>query len=359
MSSVPQRVSPSQLPALAQCPCYQASRKPSPAADRGGAQHRILSQWIKGGGVGVSGDLNPQEIAQVKWAYHWIRQISDGQKVEVDVRMTLKDKRGMQYMSGSADAIIVPYLIDDDESVIQVVDYKSGEMYDYKRQMFAYALMAMDKYRAGAVLVREAYGRYEKAAPPYRVVREQAQESVMEVVRAVSDPKREPHPCDYCGWCDHAGRCIALGMEVEQIVLAQGGLYSYDPSELARNPEELLRAYQVTDHVTAWAAAVKDWCNELFVKQGTHIPEGSGYYVQERNGSRGLKDITTARAASSLDPVVFDDACSVTLGKLVALYAEHFGLTEKAAEEKVLEELGGVIVRGAPSRYLAKKRGKG
>jgi len=358
MSTVPQRVSPSQLPALAQCPCYQASRKPSPAADRGGAQHRILSKWIKGGCVGASGDLNPQETAQVRWAYHWIRQISDGQKVEVDVRMTLKDARGVQYMSGSADAVVVPYLIDDDESVIQIVDYKSGEMYDYHRQMFAYALMAMDKYRAGAVLVREAYGRYEKAAPPYRVAREQAQESVMEVVRAVGDPKREPHPCDYCGWCENAGRCVALGVEAEKIVIAQGGLFSYDPQELARNPEELLRAYKVTDYVTAWSEAIKEWANELFVKQGTHIPEDTGYYVQERKGSRGVKDVTAARAASFLEPDIFDRACSVTFGKLVEVYGVECGLTEKEAASAVLAELGGLVVRGVPSKYLAKKRGK-
>jgi hypothetical protein len=194
-------LSPSSLPALASCPRYRKGPG-SEAAERGRLQHETLSAMLQKTEVPPS-PLTAGELDQVLWAANHISQYA-GMNLHVEERLSLVDHDFAEITFGTADAIAIKQTQHGD--TLTLFDYKSGEQRNYRPQMAAYALMAMDRFGFNLCHVHEVYGRF-RWVEKYTLSRTEADAIVYPIIEAVNDTSRPASLCGYCAWCADAGTC--------------------------------------------------------------------------------------------------------------------------------------------------------
>lgn len=330
---------PSSMPALASCPCY----KPGPtgeAAATGRLLHTAVECLLTGKPAPV---LDFDEAAQVEWANGWIREHTGPNRL-VEERLTLLDDDWNVMTFGTADAL--------DPAVPIVIDFKSGQIHDYRPQTDTYALMFMRRFSLKQTTVAVLYGRL-RHVDSYTITLDEAYAAVMPILRRIADPARKPVPCDYCPWCGDRTTCPALIGMTREVILGRGGkppeTFHFseitDPKAFAEIADKVRFARKVVEE--AYKSML--FHGKKLIESGATVP---GYALKDRKGKRAITDIMKAFESIGLPPDEFISACSASLPQLEKILAAHEGIKLAAAKRELQNRINGLISEGQPSKYL-------
>lgn len=186
----------SSLPKLALCGQYEGASGTSEAAARGTRLDTLFrAAWLAG--ELVQGDLPLDDYDALRWALRQC-ELLGGRNVD----MTTEE---------DACRICTPGL-DHIGTVDGIawrggwsVDLKSGQQYDYRAQMAAYALGAMEMSQTWFWSTHILYCD-QRSITTHAWSYEEAQRTVREVLANVGTAAREN---DYCGWCAKSLTCGA------------------------------------------------------------------------------------------------------------------------------------------------------
>lgn len=310
------RYSPSSLPALNACPLWKSEG--GAAANHGTLLHQALYDLKTKGQYNREGLTLDDEI-MIEWCAERVPEWSEYEK-RVIIR---DDATGEELTFGTADAICR----DGDTSI--VTDYKFGMRHDYRAQMAAYALGAMQEHGTHSAVCGVLYGRL-KSEEIYRFNYNDAYKIVNGIIKKAK-AGGEPKVNDFCGWCANKLHCPAF----TGVVRATGAdVVPIDDSQLI-DPAVIATALEVADKALQWAERVKARAKEL-AESGVKVP---GWKLSERTTRREVQDITGACKATGIRPDAFLQACSVKIGELEKLYYDEVGAKSKAEAKRTVAEL--------------------
>ena len=219
----------SSLPKLALCGQYEGAQGTSPAAERGTKLDAAFRHiWTTS--EFPNWDLPEEDAQAVRWAINEclrLNGIRDGLTTsEFQCRIYTA---GMDHR-GTADGVALKGQ--------WLVDLKSGQIYDYRAQMAAYALGLMETH------FQQHWTTHLLFCDQRQVVtHEWTYRSAYDLVRSVLDnvgtPPREN---DYCGWCARSLTCSArVQSQSLAVQTAEHAITPQDGSFLAvlQDPERL------------------------------------------------------------------------------------------------------------------------
>lgn len=322
---------PSSLPALAQCPKFESGGT-SDFAEAGTARHHALSAMLMNNDESLAFALpDESERDAVIWAADYIRLKAP----TTDYPLRCEEKRewtGPDFSDreGTPDVTCGNHIFD-----------LKWRRRDYTAQMADYALAVMEHVCFESVTIHILYGAF-KQIEVIQLDYATASRIVLDILTRANDPKSEPNPCDYCGWCAKRLTCNALLNRVNTVVENREDwrLASYHSSEIL-TAEEMGKALRLAKALGAWCEAVEHHAREM-ARNGI-VPEG--FKVQERKGNRFIASITEAYSRSGLSQEDFIAACEIKFSSLVELYAAQNGLKKAAAEREMERKLGEVVQR--------------
>ena len=136
--------------------------------------------------------------AEVVWAARYISKMAGRRKLHIEKRIVVM--RGDEEITfGTLDAYCKGHLF----------DLKTGRQRDYKAQMAAYALGAMQQFGDKKLTCHLVYSK-SREVETFDLTYEEASDIVYNIVDSVNDPTRSPWPCEYCAWCGRKDTCTAL-----------------------------------------------------------------------------------------------------------------------------------------------------
>jgi hypothetical protein len=333
-------LSPSALPMLEQCPCFERAEDVAALAleprdfnpsyrDRGTELHLAFEHLFRGHELPKESVLTGVEREQIEWAVDKAKMlVSADHPVEIEQRLVLMDDDFNVVTYGTGDLVNGP----------QLFDLKTGDLHNYWLQMACYALMQMDRIGVDVTTIYLLFSRLRKIIE-LTINRDVAHARVMGVVQSVLDPDRRPKANPYCRWCKKIMTCEAVyklqdGTETDRYEIN-------DPIDLS---DALVRA-----------RVLHEWCERVqaharnFAMAGTDIP---GFELKSRQGAREIMDVKRAYELSGLLPNEFIQLCSLPVGKLEAAIAVKEGMKPSAAQRAVNERLADVIARRSPTLSL-------
>jgi len=185
----------SSLPKLALCGQYQsAPGESSAAAQRGTRLDAIFREaWVTGE---IPRDFPDDEAAVVMWAINALLRCrtSDADIVATSEYLCKVRTPGMEHV-GTADAVCVHGRWH--------ADLKTGQIYDYKAQMAAYALGLMHQHLVDRWTAHVLFADQQKIVT-YNFTYAEADDIVQAVLKNVGTA---PVINEYCGWCAHSLTC--------------------------------------------------------------------------------------------------------------------------------------------------------
>jgi hypothetical protein len=186
----------SSLPKLALCGQYESKSEISAAAYRGTKLDTIFREaWVTGE---IPTDLADEEATVVMWAINALLRCrtSDADIVATSEHLCKVRTPGMQHV-GTADAVCVHGR--------WLADLKTGQIYDYKAQMAAYALGLMHEHLVDRWTAHLLFADQQEIVT-YSFTYAEADYIVQAVLKNVGTA---PVINDYCGWCAHSLTCLA------------------------------------------------------------------------------------------------------------------------------------------------------
>ncbi|XHR30879.1 MAG: DUF2800 domain-containing protein [Chthoniobacteraceae bacterium] len=204
---------PSNLPKLAECPCYDSNPNAGPAAARGSALDALFRARMQGDlhQAEMFYQANGEDIAAVEWAVTSLKVLAGDSPVvtrEEDCRVTIP---GFE-KPGTADALVLQKFAH--------ADLKTGAMRNYREQMAAYALGLMDAHFASEWTAYLLFCDQRELVTIHFTYAE-AKTVVEGVVSAYNDATKKPALCEYCGWCSKEETCearLALAQDAVAVV---------------------------------------------------------------------------------------------------------------------------------------------
>jgi len=335
-------LSPSKLDAIALCPLFR-SGPVGDAAKKGTAQHEYGEALLKNVPWNVDG-LSAAERENVEWYVDYVHTIASGD-LEVEQELELLGPNFEQITFGTVDA----------GAGVDIFDYKSGEMREYRRQMACYALMRIRQKGLDRVTAHICYGKFKKVVK-HTFTEAEAWELIESTLATYYNPNRQPMPCEYCAWCANIKTCRPMAKTVDILTAhiapeASEGLILWEPSAMA-DVAQVGRALNVARIVSQWADAVEKHA-KLMLEGGNQVP---GWSLLEKQGARQIKDVTKAFALSGLSEAAFLKACKVGIGELEEQWAKEKGIKKAAAKREVNVALADVIENKKPFKQLIKQK---
>lgn len=201
----------SSLPKLALCGQYEGAPGTSPAAERGTKLDQAFRHaWTTG--EFPDWDLPEEDADAVRWALAQCYRLGGGidglTTDEDDCRITTG---GIDHR-GTADGVAVRGR--------WLVDLKSGQIYDYKAQMAAYALGLMQQHFEQEWTTHLLFCDQKQT-----VIHRWTYQSASDMVRGVlSNVGSGPRENDYCGWCAKSLTCPARVQAKDSALVTVAGL---------------------------------------------------------------------------------------------------------------------------------------
>ncbi len=205
--TTPTLLRPSALPKLAECRAYEGKPGTSPAAERGTRLDRIIRDiWSRDGeATELLARLASEDAEAVNWALDTMERLAEGATIETREAELAAACPVAGIRPGTMDALCVERAF--------LVDFKTGQIRNYREQMAAYALACMDAYFADSwtahllfvdqqVVITHDFTWYEARA----------------IVEGVRDMPVEPTACEYCTWCARFGTCLVPRAQVAEVV---------------------------------------------------------------------------------------------------------------------------------------------
>jgi hypothetical protein len=352
------RIRPSSLPALAQCPDFEADPVGRDYTTRGTERHASLARFVLAFLNAAKSDnaeaereraldgMDEEERDAIEWAAEYVQLHAPFADfpVEVETRRAFVGP-DWERIPGTLDIRCGPVVFD--------FKWRFG---DYWEQQAAYALTLL---QAGAAKVdcHLMFGQPRKARK--RVFTEPEAESVVfPIVEAAQDPNRKPRACDFCGWCAKRLTCPEITDGVRAAMMGRGdwGLKNWHVSEIS-DPAEMAKALRVARRLKPWCDSAEFHAREMAVKQGRTLP---GFKLKTRAGSVRVDNLPGAFAKLGMPQAEFLRCCEVKLNPpkdksrpgLVDLYARHSVLKVAQAKADILRRLEGFYSITPAVQYL-------
>lgn len=262
---------PSSLPKLHSCPCYVGKPGTSAAAERG----TRVDAWIRAalaGDESYKGKAPADELRAVEWAVAKVRDLAMSEEVytrEEDCRA--ESALPKIYVNGTMDTVC--------PALSWLVDYKTGQIRDYKAQMAAYALACMEMYFADDWTAHLLFAD-QREVVTYRFTAAEARAYLEEVTSGAVAPS----PCDYCTWCARYTSCPALNAMAQQALATAAELPAPTPAAVSTakrgdlvpsvlapilaDTEKAAAFCDAVDVVTGWAEIVKQSVKDKIAASG-------------------------------------------------------------------------------------------
>jgi hypothetical protein len=316
----------SALPKLALCGQYEGAPGTSPAAERGTKLDAAFRHaWTTG--EFPDWDLPEEDAEAVRWAINQCISLgggADGLTTEEDKCRILTG--GFEHR-GTADGVAVRGR--------WLVDLKSGQIYDYRAQMAAYALGLMQQHFEQDWTTHLLFCDQRQT-----VVHRWTYASASELVRSVlANVGTAPVENDYCGWCSKSLTCPARVATKDKALVTVAGLAPTVQDEgflaLLNDPDRLGQFLAACQTLDDFRDAAKEKARGL-LEAGVKVP---GWRLQK------------PRVTEFVDPEYIAQA--VESGKIGAANAIMAGgaLSAKKAEQ-LFSEAGAVMPEGIVARKI-------
>jgi hypothetical protein len=325
----------SSLPALAECPCFEASS--SDFADAGVDRHTALQKHFAGDDSLL--DLLPEEDqAGVRWAADYIR-----------VKANLTEHPLTWERENTSTAILPDFTeipgTPDAVCSLDIFDLKWRQR-DYTAQMAAYALMrlqAIDLNSNVEIRVHVLYACF-KRAEVLTFDLETAQSIIQPIADHYNDPNKKPTTCTYCGWCSKQLICDSFNQPALQAVQARDDwkLETWHPSQI-EDPHQMAKLLRAVPLLEKLCKSARYHAKEMVLNKGITIP---GFELKSENGKSSCFDVAGAFNAMPLTAAEFLQCCDVRL-ETSKTHPDKKGLVEMLKEKN-----------GHPSKAAAKREVK-
>lgn len=342
---------PSNFPAWSYCTHYKGTPVPEDdlenKANRGTLQHICLEDMFTGKGVDpiIVDVLTEEESEGLEWAYNWVSDNTPSPRL-CERKISMVDDDFELLYFGTIDLTWI-----DTDSVLHIMDYKTGNKRDYLAQLMGYALPCMIEYKVDKCIVHTCYTKFQTVEEVELTLAE-CRETVLGLLDDVKSGSIDPQPCDYCSWCSKASTCSALTDGAIKVV--QG--YVDSPFELAEyhssqitDPNQMYKALWIASKLEGWCKSVKKHAKDMSIEMGMPIPNTK---ICNRKGKETITDVNKALEMSGMTEYEFMSACSVSLDKLADVEAKSMKITKVQAKKDVVERLSSVIVTGKPTKYI-------
>lgn len=268
-------IRPSQLPSLEACRCWLPNDEPAgEAAQRGTKLDSIIREAlsrpdksvIKAAGA-LGATLKDNDEVACRWAVQHVLQLAEGTPI-ITREDELRAEHGIDTLKvGTMDTLIPERGI--------LIDYKSGQIRDYRAQMAAYALACMNAYFADEWTAVLLYIDQEETTY-MTFTRAEAER----LVRGIIDAPAEPHACDKCSWCGRKDDCPLRLQMVEQAKKQTEGLKKLTDkekelpekvtfvTELLKDPDKAAQFVEMAAVANSYAEAVKNGIKAQMKEKG-------------------------------------------------------------------------------------------
>jgi hypothetical protein len=317
----------SALPKLALCGQYEGAPGTSPAAERGTKLDAAFRHaWTTG--EFPDWDLPEEDAEAVRWAINQCISLgggADGLTTEEDKCRILTG--GFEHR-GTADGVAVRGR--------WLVDLKSGQIYDYRAQMAAYALGLMQQHFEQDWTTHLLFCDQRQT-----VVHRWTYASASELVRSVlANVGTAPVENDYCGWCSKSLTCPARVATKDKALVTVAGLAPTVQDEgflaLLNDPDRLGQFLAACQTLDDFRDAAKEKARGL-LEAGVKVP---GWRLQK------------PRVTEFVDPEYIAQA--VESGKIGAANAIMAGGALSAKKAQALWSAAGAVL---PDGIVARKIG--
>jgi len=355
-------LSPSSLPMLERCPCFE-STPAGEAAERGTIQHSALEHLIKNFKLKPEKaekaslkkfKLDSEEESQVRWAFRKVLELVEEHGLPVD---DIRQERRVTVVNNKFDQLTYGYIDIDCRHIL--FDYKSGQQRDSEAQIMAYAAGVMQE---GGIKNATAYILYGKDAyaQRYDFNIDQCMSRVEGIEKYVMNPDAKPLACEYCGWCKSHLTCPAVIKSMQIIGNTidpkdVDGLLSIKPGKADAKTLGKMKILALI--AGTWAKAVDAEARSRLMNGKKVVGWKGGY----RKGKQFITDLNNAHQAlvedaSYLSTEEFISCCSASVPKLAKAAQAALGVGEKKAREEIEGVLGDIVGRGAEIFYVTKEK---
>lgn len=234
---------PSMLPKLAQCGHFRSDPISGEAAQRGTLLDTAFRALLEGDSAPLMA-LDSEDAEAVQWAVKTVRMLAAGDALcskEAELKLTIPGFEN----GGTMDVACWPCLWSG--------DLKSGQIYDYRPQMAAYALGCMEREFADEWTTYLLFCD-QQVVETHRWTYESATEAIDEAL-ALYLGGVPPQTNGYCSWCANRWTCDARKEELGN--KAEFLLVEADPKTGMQGATSATLAKFV-----GWSKVVEDWAEE-------------------------------------------------------------------------------------------------
>lgn len=338
-------LAPSSWPGLDKCACFRPDKSETKYSRHGNDEHAILANLLRGLPVEWS-TVDQTERENIEWAFEYIK-LNSHSKIHVEERGRLLDDNFEQITFGRIDAWSFACL--NDQSAVDLFDYKSGQMRDYRAQLIAYALILLEKLGCQRCRVHCVYGRFRRVQK-FEITRQDAWDWVNRFLAQVRDPSKSPVACDYCAFCADRLTCPARIQQVNAIAKGRPdwALENYHSSQIT-DPKEMSKALKLARRIKDWCEAVEYHARKMALEKGMSLP---GFKVQNRAGRREVHNLSLAYQRCGLPQDVFLKCCDLRFGELEEAFATTHGMKVAAAKRELSTRLGDLVERRPDTKSI-------
>jgi hypothetical protein len=256
-------IRPSNLPKLAECPNYKPQKDAGPAAARGTLLDGVF-RAIMQGATELSVEITPDDFAAVQWAKQTLTLLAGGEQILTNEEDCVLFCPGIE-RPGTADAMVPTRRIG--------ADLKSGSIRNYREQMAAYALAAMEKH------FEEEWTMFllfcdQKEVVEHHFTLLEARQVVFAVIAAASVEDPIPSPCEYCKWCDRQTSCpVVVKPATEALAIsAQLTTEAFDFEAVLTNPRSLSDFLNACEALDTYREKAKQHARDLLAENPNSVP---------------------------------------------------------------------------------------
>lgn len=273
-------VRPSALPKLAACRCFEGAPGMSEAAERGTRIDKAIRvMWARMAGEEWAKDEELPELPSVDekdavvWAVDQLDELSHDGDMHLE---TCEAKlRAVSKVDGVKDGTMDGLCVEG----AFLVDFKSGQVRNYKEQMAAYALSCMDEYFADEWTAHLLFVDQRQ-----RVTLRFTADEAKRIVQDVLERPCEPEHCEYCTWCAKFATCPvvtgAVAAVQEAPALPACTAAAKSKGELPDVMEAMLTDHAKAHEFLSKLAVVNDWADELKKKLKEGLTDNDAYFTR-------------------------------------------------------------------------------
>ena len=340
----------------------------SPDADEGTMLHAAVAEHNLEG-------LNPEQTAAVQFCLDYLDKIvkESGKKVEAiyyEERLTIYDKNttlpeehagtGEILTEGIADVVVV-YT----DKTADVIDWKfgRGEVPDVKEnyQTAAYTLGVYQRFNCSEVTAHIVQPRLLKTDRYTFRMFGMLQRAVFRVIATAKNAadaglllRASENACKYC---KAKALCPAFAAKFSGLAVVR------TDGQVPISPDQLLDYWEKAQIVERFVAEIKARVT-AYIEENGNLGD---WYLMERSGKREIRDtaklyervsklLTGAELAECYTVSVTAVIDKLAAGEVTRAAVKGEKLAMKTAREHAEELLGDIILRGKPTRTLARRK---